>query len=53
VTITLRGPRAWIDRPAATPATPVINRPRENAAVIAVSDQPVSAVIVGARTANA
>jgi hypothetical protein len=51
--ITGRGPWRSMSRPAGTPARAPIRFPAEYAAVIAVRDQPVPAVISPASTGNA
>jgi len=51
--ITGRGPARSSHRPAGIPTTADTTRPAENAAVVALSDQPVSMAMLGASTGNA
>jgi hypothetical protein len=51
--ITGRGPSRSISRPASTPVNAPVRLPAENAAVMAVRDQPVLALMSPARTGNA
>ena len=51
--MTGRGPSRSISRPTGIPANAPIRLPAENAAVIAVRDQPVSAVMSPASTGKA
>ncbi len=51
--MTVRGPRWSMIRPTRIPAKAEMSRARENAAVVAPADQPVSAVIWGLRTGKA
>ena len=51
--ITRRGPQRSSQRPTGIPASAETTRPAENAAVAAVADQPVSAVIEAKATGKA
>lgn len=53
VVITARGPRRSRMRPTGMPVTADIRSAPEKAAVVAVDDQPVEAVICGLRTGKA
>jgi hypothetical protein len=53
VVITGRGPKRSSHRPAGTPTRADTTRPIENAAVTTLSDHPVSAAMLAARTGKA